>query len=110
MYCINIAISQIYIIILKQLFIMLLFVARVAIPKETLNWQWYDPFNLGMRKCMGELDHCVTFNANKTEKCRDVGIADQQKAGKQSRDDNIEQFSIQPYPNIPFHINKSISY
>jgi len=67
-YCINIAISQIYIIVLNRLFTKLLFVARVAIPKETLNWQWYGPFNLGMLKCMGELDHCVTFNANKTEK------------------------------------------
>ena len=29
---------------------------------------------------------------------RDVGIADQQKAQKQGRDDSIKQFSIQPHP------------
>jgi len=29
---------------------------------------------------------------------RDVGIADQQKAKKQVRDDSIKQFSIQPHP------------
>jgi len=29
---------------------------------------------------------------------RDVGIADQEKAQKQGRDDSIKQFSIQPHP------------
>jgi len=29
---------------------------------------------------------------------QDVGIADQQKAGKQGRDDSIKQFSTQPHP------------
>jgi len=29
---------------------------------------------------------------------RDVGIADQQKAGKQGRDGIIKQFSTQPHP------------
>ena len=29
---------------------------------------------------------------------QDVGIADQQKAGKQGRNDSIKQFSIQPHP------------
>ena len=28
---------------------------------------------------------------------QDVGIADQQKAGKQGRDDNIKHFSMQPH-------------
>ena len=31
---------------------------------------------------------------------RDVGIAEQQKVGKQGRDDSIKQFSIQPHPTI----------
>jgi len=41
----------------------------------------------------------VTKTRRKALKMEDVGIAaDQQKAGKQGRDDSVKQFSIQPHP------------
>jgi len=61
-------------------------------------WLLLIPSNLASGSCSSTIIIIIAqMKRNTLKMYQDVGIADQQNAGKQSRDDSIKLFTIQSY-------------